>query len=143
MPWGALPDEFHDNPAIIEAGLAAAGLYARCTTYCARHLTDGRVPRLMLHRLCDGDVAPLSALLRAGLLHEDGDHFEVVGYLDANPTREVALERKRKRKERAERAAAKRWEAERARREEVEAESEAKTYASPEDDPDHPGYIPY
>src|SRR3954452_15606975 len=109
MAWGALPDEFHDNPAIIEAGLAAAGLYACCTTYCARHLTDGRVPKRMVHRLLDGDAAPLSALLRAGLLHEDGETFEVVGYLDANPTREKALERKATRKARAEKGARKRW----------------------------------
>jgi hypothetical protein len=106
MPWAALDDGFHEDPRILEAGLAAAGLYACATTYVARHLTDGIVPRKALVRLLeDGNDAPLSALLDAGLLREDGDGFEVVGYLDANPAREVVEDRRTKAKERARKAA--------------------------------------
>lgn len=106
MPWGALDDGFHEDPRVIDAGLAAAGLYACCTTYCARHLTDGFLPAKALVRMLDGGNArPVSALVNAGLLRKHGDRYEVVGYLAANPTREQVDERKAK----AKAAAQARW----------------------------------
>ena len=110
MPWAGLDDGFHEDPRILEAGLAAAGLYACSTTYVARHLLDGFIPRKALHRLLEvGDADPLTALLEVGLLREDGDRFEVVDYLKGNQTREVVEERRRKAKERARKAANARW----------------------------------
>jgi hypothetical protein len=105
-PYAGLPDEFHDDPRILEAGLAAAGLYACCTTYCGRHLTDGFVPRKAVARMLeDGDAAPLDALLRVKLLRLDGNRYEVVDYLKVNRTREQVEEAKAK----AKAAADKRW----------------------------------
>ncbi len=95
MPWGGLDDGFHEDPRALEAGLAATGLYARATCYSARHLLDGVIPRVALARLLDGgDMAPVDALLRVGLLEEDGDAYIVVDYLKANKTRED-IEKKR------------------------------------------------
>jgi hypothetical protein len=103
MSWAALDDGFHEDPRTVEAGLAAAGLYAFATTYCARHLTDGKITRKVLARLLDGgDMAPIDALLAVGLFRETGGAYEVVGYLDANPTREIVEERREKRRKRAE-----------------------------------------
>jgi hypothetical protein len=113
MPWAALDDGYHEDPRILEAGLAAAGLYACATTYIARHLTDGFITRRALHRLLDedGDAEPLSALLRVGLLREDGNRFEVVDYFKdgRNKTRAEVEDLRAKRKARARKAAASRW----------------------------------
>lgn len=111
MPWAALDDGFHEDPRILEAGLAAAGLYACATTYVARHLTDGYISRKAIHRLLeDGDAAPLSTLQSVGLLRFDGeDGFEIVDYLKAKSTREVVEDRRAKAKERATKAARARW----------------------------------
>ena len=110
MPWAALDDGFHEDPRVLDAGLAAAGLYACATTYVGRHLLDGFIPRkAMVRMLEDGNADPLSALLAAGLLREDGDRFEVVDYLKGNQTREVVEERRAKAKARAKKAANARW----------------------------------
>lgn len=39
-----MDDSLSDDLAVIQAGTAAFGLYARCGGYCARYLTDGFVP---------------------------------------------------------------------------------------------------
>ncbi len=106
MPWAALDDSFHDDPRLVEAGIAASGLYARCTTYCARHLTDGIVSAKALYRLLDdGDAAPLAALVNAGMLRPSGQRFEVVDYFPANRSREQVQAAKAK----AAKAARARW----------------------------------
>src|SRR5438067_10014759 len=44
MSWVKLDDHFYDDPKVLEAGNAAAGLYTRAITYCAAHRTNGFVP---------------------------------------------------------------------------------------------------
>ena len=95
MPWAGLDDGFHDDPRAVEAGLAAIGLYTCLTTYCARYLTDGRVPAKVAARFLDGgDMAPLDALLAADLVVEADGQYELPDYLNANPTRAKVLQRK-------------------------------------------------
>jgi hypothetical protein len=89
MPWASLDDGFHGDPRIIEAGLAAAGLYACLTTYSARYLTDGTVPRRAATQLLDaGETAPLDALVRVGLVVATDDGYHLPDYLKGNWTRE-------------------------------------------------------
>jgi hypothetical protein len=121
MPWAALDDAFHEDPRVLEAGLAAAGLYACASTYAARHLTDGYVSQKAVARMLEnGDSAPLSALLRVGLMMEVHDGYDVVDYLKANPTREKVEKLRRDKTERARKAARARWEKERERRGETD-----------------------
>jgi hypothetical protein len=106
LPWAALDDGFHEDPRLLDAGLTASGLFARATTYCARHLTDGRISCRALGRLLDDDdVAPVDALLSVGLLRPFEGGYEVVDYLVSNPSREQVAERKAKKRV----AAEKRW----------------------------------
>jgi hypothetical protein len=44
VSWIALDDQFHANPKLERAGLAATGLYAKALSYCGCYLTDGFVP---------------------------------------------------------------------------------------------------
>jgi hypothetical protein len=41
VPWFRLDESFHSHPKVIAAGNEAIGLYVRCGTYAAEHLTDG------------------------------------------------------------------------------------------------------
>ncbi|HUB72810.1 MAG TPA: hypothetical protein VL979_02085 [Solirubrobacteraceae bacterium] len=111
MPWASFDDGTHDDPRILDAGLAGAGLYLCVTCYMARHLTDGVISRKAIDKILeDGDTAPLDALLRTGLLVELGDDYEAPEFLKANRSREKveqdraeATERQRKWREKQKR----------------------------------------
>jgi hypothetical protein len=112
MPWAALDDGFHEDPRTLEAGLAAVGLYACSTTYVARHLTDGVIPRKAIARMLDGgDMTPIEALLRVELLRHDtaSDAYEVVDYFNANKRRAEVERLRAAAKARAKSAARARW----------------------------------
>jgi hypothetical protein len=84
MGWAALSEDFHDDPRIVEVGLTATGLYACLVTYSSRHRTDGYVTRRAIGRLLDGgDMTPLEALLRVGLVNEDrGGYYHLPEFLN-------------------------------------------------------------
>jgi hypothetical protein len=111
MPWASFDDGVHGDPRILDAGLAAAGLYLCVTSYMARYLTDGVITRKAIGQMLDaGDTAPLDALLRTGLLVELGGDYEAPEFLKANRSRErvederaKTAERKRKWKAKKER----------------------------------------
>jgi hypothetical protein len=44
MPWFRVDDSFHCHPKVMAAGNEAIGLYVRCGSYAAQHLTDGFIP---------------------------------------------------------------------------------------------------
>ena len=126
MAWAAIDDGLYDDPRIIDAGLQAAGLYACSIAYCARHLTDGVVPKKVIWRMLElGDDQPVRDLVRVGLWKEiPGGDFEVVGYADGhNLPREEVLRRRASYRVRAKKASHARWEKERAKeRQQAEAE---------------------
>jgi hypothetical protein len=93
MPWFRLDDSFDTHPKVITAGNEAVGLYIRCGTYAARHLTDGFVPRDTV--LLYGSPALADALVRVKLWHRARGGWTIHDYLDYNPSRE-AVENERK-----------------------------------------------
>jgi hypothetical protein len=109
MAWAHFDDGIHGDPRIFEAGLAAAGLYLCVTTYCARYLTDGLIPKKAVGGMLEnGDTAPLDALLRVGLLIDLGDEYEAPEYLIGNWTREKTEDERAKAAERQRKWRAKR-----------------------------------
>ena len=102
MAYAQFDDGFHMHPAIRGLSDAAFRLHVAGIIHCSRFLTDGviltaDVPDLVrrykptaLAELVDkGRWAPVGT---AG--------YEVLGYLDHNDSREVVLERRRKKAER-------------------------------------------
>ena len=67
MPWFRMDDSFHSHPKVIAAGNEAVGLYVRCGTYAAEHLTDGFVDREVV--LLYGSTALAATLVRTRLWH--------------------------------------------------------------------------
>jgi hypothetical protein len=48
MAWTRIDDSFYDHPKAARTSLAAIGLWTKALSYCARHLTDGFVPTLIV-----------------------------------------------------------------------------------------------
>lgn len=100
MTWVRLDDGFADHPKIEAAGPMAAWLHVAALCYCARHLTDGRVPKVKARRLVDipSPGKHIAALVAAGLWLDDGDDYVIHDYLDYQPSRaQVEVEREKER----------------------------------------------
>jgi hypothetical protein len=70
MPWFRIDDKAHSHPKLIKAGNAALGLWLRCGSYAAQHLTDGIVPGVVAQMY--GTKPQAAKLVKAGLWHEHG-----------------------------------------------------------------------
>jgi len=118
VPWFRVDDTFHSHPKILAAGNEATGLYVRCGSYAAQHLTDGYIPEHIaeLYGACDtgsrrnpdtGKPETLGeTLVRAKLWRRTRGGYKMPGYLDYNPSktavenqRKEAAERQRRRRE--------------------------------------------
>lgn len=70
MPWFNVDDSAHSHPKMIKAGNAAVGLWMRCGSYVAQHLTDGIVPGLVAAMY--GTAPQIKKLTAVGLWHATG-----------------------------------------------------------------------
>lgn len=101
MPWFRLDDSFHSHPKVIAAGNEAVGLYVRCGTYAAEHLTDGFVGKPVV--LLYGSDALAARLVEAKLWHRTRGGWNIHDYLDYNPSREAVLKERKAAAERQQR----------------------------------------
>lgn len=99
MPWAKLDDGFHENPKILNAGNEATGAYARCLSYCARHLTDGYVPESKMRELA-GRRPVVQTLVNHKLIEELDNGYWIPDYLEYNMDSDKAKEERAKAKER-------------------------------------------
>lgn len=100
-PWVKLSDGFPDDPALgnVDPVLRALAIELHVTALCysGRALTDGGVARSQVRRLVDFsayDVDPLDvaeALVAVGRWSEADGGYQIVGYLDEQPSREKVL----------------------------------------------------
>lgn len=100
MPWFRLDDGFYDNPKVARAGNCAIGLWIRCATWSARHLTDGHIPTEIVRAL--GKPREAHTLEQAGLWILVDDEYLIPDWLEYNrsareikETRRADAERKR------------------------------------------------
>jgi hypothetical protein len=123
MAWAAIDDAILDNGKIGRAGALGLLLHTAAISWCARNLTDGRLPkhkvacllnlsgvyvapgndagvpmRTRSARKCRTrapDVQAISAHLAAlGLWHDRGEEWEIHDYLTYNPSRVQVLARR-------------------------------------------------
>jgi hypothetical protein len=112
MSWVKLDDQFFSHPKAREAGKDACLLYLAGLTYCARHLTDGKIPKSAVAIIAaEAWAKPTSAakLIEVGFWHDGGDHYTAHDYLDHNPSREHVQGERAKRSRAGAMGAAKRW----------------------------------
>jgi hypothetical protein len=70
MPWFKIDDKAHSHPKFMRAGNAALGLWLRCGSYSAQHLTEGIVPGPIAQMY--GTAPQASKLVKTGLWHQHG-----------------------------------------------------------------------
>ncbi|MFB6977737.1 hypothetical protein [Streptomyces scopuliridis] len=70
MPWFKIDDKAHSHPKFMRAGNAALGLWLRCGSYAAQHLTEGIVPGVVAQLY--GTTPQAMKLVKADLWHEHG-----------------------------------------------------------------------
>jgi hypothetical protein len=91
MAWNRLDDSFYDHPKAARTSLAAIGLWTKALSYCARHLTDGFVPTLIVidlaHLPREAALNLARELVRARLWKAVGiKGFKFHDYLEYNPS---------------------------------------------------------
>jgi len=97
-----MDDSLYDDPAVIRAGTAAFGLYARCGDYVARQLLDGIVPVEIAAQW--GTPEWTGKLLAVGLWETvPGGYYMPRYFADKNPSREKVLADRQAKSERQQR----------------------------------------
>lgn len=100
MSWFRLDDQAYDHPKLARAGNEAVGAWARAGMWCAKHLTDGVVPREVALSIAPQRIWTI--LESVGLMDPHPEGLLVHDYLDWNPSRaEVMAERDRVRAQRS------------------------------------------
>ena len=74
MPWFKIDDKAHSHPKFMRAGNAALGLWLRCGSYSAQHLTEGIVPGAIAQMY--GTAPQAAKLVKTGLWHQHGHGCE-------------------------------------------------------------------
>lgn len=102
MTWVKLSDTFAEDPRLEDAGAEAFALYVAGLCYCARQLTDGYIGERPARRLwaMDDPDTTIGALLAVGLWAEADGGYEVVGYLEDQPSAEQVQHQRALKKER-------------------------------------------
>ena len=124
MPWFRLEDSFDTHPKVIAAGNEATGLFVRCGTYCARHLTDGYIPEQVVLLYGSNELA--ETLVQAKLWRRVRGGWRMPDYLEYNPSAQTVDKERAAKNDRQ-----KRWRDARSRRA-VDASTRASRDASTE-----------
>ena len=95
MTWAKLGDTFIDDPDLLALPRGVRLLHVEAIVWCCKHLTDGQIRGHVLPRLTD-EPDPLGAaaqLVAAGFWRTSGEGWEVVGFLDDQPSRQQVEQR--------------------------------------------------
>src|SRR4051794_18318229 len=97
------------HPKVVRTGNEAAGIFARCLSYCGAYLTDGKIPAPVAVTIA-GSEERVDQLVADHVLDRlpSGD-LHVRDYLDYNPSAEEVERQREQRAERAKKGAAARW----------------------------------
>lgn len=134
MPWFRLDDSFDSHPKVMAAGNEAVGLFVRCGTYCARHLTDGFIPENIA--LLYGSPELVETLVRTKLWRRARGGWRMPDYLAYNPSAQTVDNERAAKTERQ-----KRWR-EAKRRRPVDASTQASRDGPVDDAPTPPRPAP-
>jgi hypothetical protein len=97
VPWVKLDDSFWANPKVEDVGNEAAGAYVRMLSFCGQHLTDGHVKESAARYIATPRL--LKKLEEHAFIERNGNGWVIPDYLDYNPTREKAKEKRKVRSE--------------------------------------------
>lgn len=85
MPWFKVDDRLAHHPKVMEAGLAAMGLWVRAGSWSAAHLTDGLIPAPLL-KTFGATRRQAEALVKADLWVAEPEGYRFRDWLDYQPS---------------------------------------------------------
>jgi hypothetical protein len=89
MTWAKIDDGFWMHPKVMIAGNTAAGIFARCLSYCGCYLTNGLIPGPVVAQIVGGERKALVALLDSGLMQQlESGGYLIPDFLEHNPSKE-------------------------------------------------------
>jgi hypothetical protein len=93
MAYAPLDEHFDEHPKYEPLELEHFGLMACAIAYCNRNLTDGKVTFKAVRAFGRSMKGPRLAkkLVAMGIWRDTSEGWEIVGYLDHNPSREYVL----------------------------------------------------
>lgn len=114
MTWANFDDNFADHPKVLALSDGAFRLHVSGILYCARYLTDGKVPKAKVSGLTPGyKAAHLRELTVARLwtapVGGPVTHYEIHDYLQWNRSRSSILTERERKAEAGRRGARRRW----------------------------------
>jgi hypothetical protein len=133
VTYAPLDDCFDDCPKYADRDAAEMGIIACAITYATRNLSDGRVPRRWPGRRFGREGERLAArMLDLGVwsVRPDGD-YEIVGYLEHNPSRDQVMAKRAKKAEAGRAGGKASWSARGGPKTEAKREAPASAPASP------------
>jgi len=130
MVWVKLDDKFHSNEKVLDAGHAAAGLYAMSLSYCGDHLTDGRVPDAWANQ---HPKTLRDKLVKNALWKKVKGGYLIPDFNELNPTKAAVETKRSKQRAGGLKGAANRWKPDR-----VIAQPKGQPMGSPKPKPNAP-----
>lgn len=92
MPWFKVDDSYWSHPKVLLSGLEARGVWVTAASWCAQHMTDGRIPQDVLLTLIPAAkrkvLAACDELERLGMWTRDGADWLFHDWTAYNPTRQ-------------------------------------------------------
>lgn len=92
--WFKVDDAFWSHPKVVEAGNAAIGLWLRCGTYSAQHLTDGFIPLAIAKHLGSAGLARRLVAVGLWITVDEPCGYLMHDWADYQPTRATWLARR-------------------------------------------------
>lgn len=92
MVFFRIDDGWHNHPKVVAAGNAAAGLWARCGSYCGHYNLEGRVPKAIARGY--GTRTEIAKLLSVGLWVDGGDVYLMRDWCDYNDSADEVAAKK-------------------------------------------------
>jgi len=112
MTWAKLDDQVHSHPKTMAAGDEAFGLWCRALSWCANHLTDGRLPAQWFDQAVP-DASKreelLARLLEVGFLDESPRGYAIHDYLDIQRSKKQVEQDRAAKKKGGQKGAESRW----------------------------------
>lgn len=100
--WFKVDDNYWSHPKVLLSGPDCRGVWVTAGSWCAQHLTDGRIPRPVLRRIIPLRPAKVDALAEeleaAGLWYLDADDWVFHDWPEYQPTKDVVFDARKQRR---------------------------------------------
>ncbi len=93
MAWFRVDDSLADHPKVLRISLTALGLWTKAGAWCAKHLTDGKIPNAAITLLGGNDKLARELVGAELWLEEGNDGYSFHQWAERQPSKAEVIER--------------------------------------------------